>query len=224
MSFNYRNININQLIDELEKAYGPRPFHPHGDPLGEMIQTILSQNTTDKNSRPAYQALRNTFPHWELLLQASPQSIAEPIKSGGLALIKAQRIQAALQSIQNQRGKLDLTFLNDLSVEDGLTWLKKLKGVGDKTANCVLLFALGKPALPVDTHIFRVSKRIGLIGDHATLETAHHELIRLVPFERIYAFHVLMIEHGRQTCSAQRPRCHSCIIEEICPSRSSKDS
>jgi endonuclease III len=212
-------MNINYLIDELEKAYGPRELVPHRDALGELIQTILSQNTTDKNSRPAYQALRREFPQWEMLLQTSPESIAVPIRSGGLALIKARRIQDALKAILQQRGSLDLSFLNDLSVEEGIAWLKSLKGVGDKTANCVLLFALGKPALPVDTHVYRVSKRLGLIKSDSTLEEAHRNLIKLVPPSRIYPFHVLMIEHGRRTCTAQRPHCRSCIMESVCPGR-----
>jgi endonuclease III len=206
-----------QIISSLEQAYGPRFLTPHGDPLGELVQTILSQNTSDANSRPAYQALRRTFPQWDSILEASLESIAEPIKSGGLAMIKAKRIKEALLEIRRQRGELDLCFLKDLPVENGLDWLKTLKGVGDKTANCVLLFALGKAALPVDTHIFRVSKRLGLIPNKSSLEEAHRLLIVIVPVDRLYSFHVLMIEHGRRVCTAQRPRCQSCIIKDICP-------
>ncbi len=210
-------INISALIDSLEKAYGARILKPNGDPLGELVQTILSQNTSDINSRPAYQSLRRTFPDWQQLLEASPEAIAGPIRSGGLALIKAQRIQDALREIKLQRGRLDLTFLDDWPVKEALEWLKQLKGVGDKTANCVLLFALGKPALPVDTHIFRVSKRLRMIQQKATLEESHQKLIKIVPAERIYAFHVLMIEHGRRICLAQRPRCQTCSIKDDCP-------
>jgi endonuclease-3 len=217
-----RQIDVTALISSLEISYGPRPLVPHCDPLGELVQTILSQNTSDANSRPAYQALRQAFPRWEQLLEAPLAAIAEPIKSGGLALIKAQRIQDALLEIRRQRGILDLGFLNDMPVKDGLQWLKKLKGVGDKTANCVLLFALGKPALPVDTHIFRVSKRLGLIPYKASLEEAHQSLIKKVPADRLYPFHMLMIEHGRRICLAQRPRCQSCIIKEICPAANPK--
>jgi endonuclease-3 len=211
-------LNITYLLGSLEKAYGPRRLIPHGDPLGELVQTILSQNTSDANSRPAYQSLRRAFPQWQQLLEAPVASIAEPIKSGGLAMIKAKRIQEALQEINRQRGKLDLGFLNDLPVNEGLDWLKKLKGVGDKTASCVLLFALGKPALPVDTHVFRVSLRTGLIPAKTSLQEAHRILIKKVPVDRLYSFHMLMIEHGRRTCLAQRPHCQSCIIKEICPS------
>jgi endonuclease III len=208
---------VSQIINSLEQVYGPRILKPNGDPLGELIQTILSQNTSDANSRPAYQALRQTFPNWDSILEASLEAIAEPIKSGGLAMIKAKRIKEALLEIRKQRGELDLCFLKDLPVEKGLAWLKSLKGVGDKTANCVLLFALGKEALPVDTHVFRVSKRLGLIPEKCSLEEAHRLLIRSVPVDRLYSFHVLMIEHGRRACIAQRPRCQSCIIKDICP-------
>lgn len=208
---------ISQIISSLEQAYGPRLLEPHGDPLGELVQTILSQNTSDANSRPAYQALRRTFPRWDSILEASIESIAEPIKSGGLAMIKAKRIKEALLEINRQRGELDLCFLKDMPVEKGLDWLKSLKGVGDKTANCVLLFALGKAALPVDTHIFRLSKRLALIPEKCSLEEAHRLLIGIVPVDRLFSFHVLMIEHGRRVCTAQRPRCQSCIIKDICP-------
>lgn len=211
-------VNIPQLIDRLVAAYGPRPLKPNGDPLGELVQTILSQNTSDANSRPAYQNLRRNYPRWEQVLNAPLEAIAVTIKSGGLAVIKAKRIKEALQEILHQRGRLDLAFLDDLPVEEGLKWLKSLKGVGDKTANCVLLFALGKPALPVDTHVFRVSKRLGLIPAKASVEEAHQILIKEVPEKRLYPFHVLMIEHGRRICLARRPRCPQCPLNDICPS------
>jgi endonuclease-3 len=213
---------ISQILISLEKAYGPRVLKPHGDPLGELVQTILSQNTSDVNSRPAYQALRRVFPNWDSILESSIESIAEPIKSGGLATIKAKRIKEALLEIRSRHGELDLCFLEDLTVEKGLEWLKSLKGVGDKTANCVLLFALGKAALPVDTHIFRVSKRLGLIPDKCTLQDAHRILIKIVPLDQLYSFHVLMIEHGRRVCGALRPRCLSCIMKNICPAFQAK--
>jgi endonuclease III len=213
--------NVSGLIDILEKAYGPRLLVPHGDPLGELVQTILSQNTSDANSRPAYRALRRAFPGWEQLLEATPESIAIPIKSGGLAMIKARRIKEALQAILTQTGRLDLDFLKDWPAEKGLAWLKSLKGVGDKTASCVLLFALGKPALPVDTHIFRISKRLGLIPAKANPAEAHLLLIGQVPQDRLYPFHVLMIEHGRRVCHSQKPRCPDCVLGPSCPSSNS---
>jgi endonuclease III len=207
---------IPELIDLLETTYGSRQLIPHGDPLGELVQTILSQNTSDANSRPAYQALKRSFPDWESILEAAPSAIAAPIQSGGLALIKAQRIQEALREIVRRRGRLDLNFLAGLSVEEGLQWLKQIKGVGDKTASCVLLFALGKAALPVDTHVFRVSRRLGLIGPATSPAKAHPLLLKKVPLERLYPFHVLMIEHGRQVCLARSPRCSACVLLAMC--------
>jgi endonuclease-3 len=209
-------IDINRLIDNLEAAYGKRDFQPHGDPLGELIQTVLSQNTSDKNSRPAYQALKQAFPDWNRLLEVPPEAIAAPIKSSGLAMIKARRIQQALSEIKNRRGELDLSFLQDLPVEKGLDWLRSLQGIGYKTASCILLFALGKPAMPVDTHVYRVTTRLGLLPQGTSLDEAHRRLLKMAPLQRIYPFHVLLIEHGRRTCSAPKPRCENCCLNYVC--------
>jgi len=209
---------IGTILDLLRKEYGKRKLEPHRDPLAELVQTILSQNTSDLNSRPAFNALKAEFPNWEDLLTVDIDMIAGPISRGGLGQIKAQRIQQSLQEIQRRRGKLDLNFLDKMPVAEARDWLKKLPGVGDKTANCVLLFALGKPALPVDTHIFRVAKRLGLLREQAALEEAHQTLEKMVPPADIYEFHVLMIEHGRSACVAQRPHCSQCSLQMICPS------
>ena len=212
------NHNIEQILVPLIQRYGERRLIPHHEPLDELVQTILSQNTSDVNSRPAFKALKKAFGKWEDILQAETETVAELIKGGGLGTIKARRIQQALQEILRRRGKLDLNFLDRLPVAEAREWLKQLPGVGYKTANCVLLFALGKPALPVDTHIFRVSKRLGLIPEIASLEEAHRRLETLVPAESIYQFHVLIIEHGRRTCLARRPDCAHCVLYAICPS------
>lgn len=209
---------VQQVLELLINKYGKREFAPHHDPLSELILTILSQNTSDLNSRAAFANLKSRFQNWEDILKADPANIAEIIKSGGLGQIKAARIQHALQGIKDKQGSLDLAWLENLPVSQAREWLKSLPGVGNKTANCVLLFALGRPALPVDTHIFRVSKRLGLIPEKASLDDAHQILEKLVPCEQIYNFHLLMIEHGRQTCIAQHPRCPVCILQEICPS------
>jgi endonuclease-3 len=204
------------ILKLLEQQYGQRTWQPSHDPLSELVLTILSQNTSDKNSRPAFLSLRKAFPDWSLILAADIAAIAEPIKSGGLATIKAGRIQSALREIQQKHGYLDLLFLADMPLEDAREWLVKLPGVGFKTASCVLLFALGKPAMPVDTHVFRVATRMGLIPLKTTVENAHLLLQKAVPSNDIYEFHVLMIEHGRRTCGAQRPNCVSCICKSIC--------
>ena len=204
------------ILKLLEQQYGRRTWQPSFDPLGELVLTILSQNTSDKNSRPAFQSLRKAFPDWSLILQADTAAIAEPIKSGGLATIKARRIQSALREIQQRHGSLDLLFLADMPLEDARDWLVKLPGVGFKTASCVLLFALGMPAMPVDTHVFRVASRLGLIPLKTTVEKAHILLEKAVLPQDLYEFHVLMIEHGRRTCAARRPTCLSCICKSIC--------
>jgi len=213
-----RAPKIESVIDLLRTQYGRRYLEPNCDPLGELVQTILSQNTSDINSRPAFKALKANFGKWEDILTAHIDTIARVISAGGLGKIKAQRIQQSLLQIQQKQRKLDLSFLDSLPLTEARDWLKQLPGVGNKTANCVLLFALGKPALPVDTHIFRVAKRLTLLREQANLEEAHEILERALPPLDIYEFHVLMIEHGRRTCLAQRPRCFFCVLSQVCPS------
>jgi endonuclease-3 len=208
---------IREILTILRKQYGNRQFEPHHDPVSELVLTILSQNTADTNSRPAFQSLRRKFTSYENVLEASIEQIEEPIKGGGLGRIKAQRIQEALREIKARRGALNLDFLNEMKVPEARDWLISLPGVGYKTANCVLLFAFGKPALPVDTHIFRVSRRLGWVKQQASLKEAHETLGRLVPPADTYQFHVLMIEHGRRTCIAQRPHCPQCPLAPVCP-------
>jgi endonuclease III len=209
--------DIKLILELLVKQYGHRSFTPHHDPVAELVRTILSQNTSDANSRPAFTALMDAFRSWENIMQADTDAIAGVIKSGGLGRIKAERIQQALQEIVKKQGKLDLGFLENLPVPEARERLKELPGVGNKTANCVLLFALGKPALPVDTHIYRLSGRLRLIRQKASLDESHRLLELQVPPENIYEFHVLMIEHGRHVCLARRPRCLQCILQHICP-------
>jgi endonuclease-3 len=211
-------LNIKTVIKLLRKQYGRRFLEPNCDPLGELVQTILSQNTSDVNSRPAFMNLITEFKDWENILTADIDAIARPISGGGLGKIKALRIQQSLKRIQEKRGKLDLCFLDDLAIPDARNWLKELPGVGNKTANCVLLFAFGKPALPVDTHIFRVSKRLELLEKKLDLEKAHEVLEKIVPAANVYEFHVLTIEHGRSTCKAQHPLCRICVLQSVCPS------
>ncbi len=202
----------------LESAYGRRDLVPNWDPLSTLIETILSQNTSDANSGRAFRSLRVAFPEWEDLVAAEPRRISDSIREGGLADIKGKRIKMVLERIQQQRGDLNLDFLDALAVGEARAWLKDLPGVGDKTAACVLLFSFGKPALPVDTHILRISKRLRLIDEKASADEAHEVLQRLVPGRIVYQFHVLMIEHGRKTCRAQHPACPFCSLVGICPS------
>ena len=149
---------------------------------------------------------------------ADVSELAEAIRAGGLADIKARRIKLILHEIREKQGSLDLSFLDNVGLAEAKAWLRQLPGVGPKTAGCVLLFSLGKPAMPVDTHVFRVAKRLGLIDARVSVEKAHEILESLVPPKNVYEFHILMVEHGRRACKAQRPRCTVCVLKGLCPS------
>ncbi len=211
-------MNIDQIVCLLGQEYGVPQWRPRADPLSELIQAILSQNTSDVNSGRAFQSLMATFSTWEMVAKASADDIAEAIKSGGLNRIKAERIKRILEWILDSRGSLDLEFLRELSIPEAKAWLKGLPGVGPKTAGCVLLFALGWPVLPVDTHVYRVSQRLGLINCKASPERAHELLGEIVPPQAIYQFHINILAHGRSVCRAQRPLCRDCVLGEVCPS------
>src|SRR5512145_3518942 len=207
---------MHRIFERLIDVYGPRVLRPCRDPLDELVLTILSQNTSDRNSGRAYHMLRAKYPTWEAVMDAPLPELYEVIKIAGLGNIKAPRIQETLRAILARRGELRLDFLRDLELEAGKRWLTSLDGIGPKTAACVLLFALGKPALPVDTHVYRVAHRLGLIGPKVSVEKAHVLLEAALPAEAIYQFHVDMIQHGRRICLAQRPRCEICPISELC--------
>ncbi|MBI2831309.1 MAG: endonuclease III [Chloroflexi bacterium] len=209
---------IEQVMSLLATAYGKPKQRPRMDPLSELVQTILSQNTSDANSRPAFRNLLATFGNLDAVAAASTDDIASVIKSGGMNRIKARYIKDTLGKIKRQRGKLDLSFLNQLPTTEARKWLTSLPGVGMKTANCVLLFSLRKPALPVDTHVLRVAKRLGMVDSRASAEKATVQLEGVVPPAEIYEFHMLLITHGRRTCKAQRPLCAKCVLAAICPS------
>jgi endonuclease III len=207
---------VRAVHQRLVAAYGQRTVAPSGDPLDELIGTILSQNTSDINSGRAYEQLKAMYPTWEEVLDASEDELYEVIKPAGLGRIKAPRIQNTLREVLKRRGELRLDFLDDLALNEGKRWLTSLDGIGPKTAACVLLFALGKPALPVDTHVHRVSRRLGLIGPKVGADQAHALLEATLPPEAIYEFHIDMILHGRQVCHAQRPRCDKCVLRDLC--------
>jgi endonuclease-3 len=200
----------------LKEVFGPRERYSARDPLDELILTILSQNTSDRNSGRAYRSLRAAFSTWEAVLAADTRDLYEAIKSAGLGNTKAPRIQAVLQEILDRRGSFDLGFLRDLPMAEARQWLRSLPGIGPKTAACVLCFACDMPALPVDTHVHRVSLRLGLIGPKVSAEAAHELLEQVIPAEDVYAFHVNMILHGRQICHAQRPACERCPLTDLC--------
>ncbi|HEX5166385.1 MAG TPA: endonuclease III [Thermomicrobiales bacterium] len=205
------------MLRRLRAEYG-EPERPGTiEPVDELVMTILSQHTSDQNTERAFASLRATFPTWEAVIAASDDAVADAIRSGGLANVKAPRIRKALADVRERTGGFDLSFLADLSVADARGWLTSLDGVGPKTASCVLLFSLDRPAMPVDTHVHRVSLRLGLIPARTSAERAHQMLEAIVPDGDMYAAHLLLIRHGRATCYARWPRCRSCILVQCCP-------
>ncbi len=207
-----------EIMGQLAPLYGiPRPM-PHGDAIAELILTVLSQNTADTNSGRAFTQLMRRYPSWKAIIEAPLADVVATIQRGGLAQQKAPRIQAILRAVEARSPNWDLGFLEELPLEEARSWLRSLPGVGPKTAACVLLFGLGRPAMPVDTHVERVSKRLGLIQETTTAEQAHERLEALVRPEDYYTFHMLMIKHGRRLCAARRPLCERCPFEPDCPS------
>lgn len=207
-------------LARLRGRYGALPFRPHGDPISELVLTILSQHTNDTNSGGAFAELQRRYPSWDAVVSAESAALIETIRSGGLANQKGPRIQSVLRRIQAERGEWSLQFLETMPLAEAKTWLRTLPGVGAKTAACVLLFALGRPALPVDTHVYRVCRRLGLIDERMSAEDAHDALEALVEPNDIYAFHIALIKHGRHTCTARTPNCGGCPLNDRCPSAS----
>jgi endonuclease III len=202
----------------LVRIYGVPEWRPDHDVLGGLIGTILSQNTSDVNSERAYRQLRAAFPTWEAVRDAPTQAVADAIRSGGLAQLKAERIQQVLRMLTEcQSGvPLSLDVLERLDMDEARAYLRALPGVGPKTAAVVLLFSAGMPAFPVDTHVWRVTRRLGLIGPRVSAEAAHEQLEQLIPVEWRHTMHVDLIRHGRQICHAQRPACHQCALRGEC--------
>ncbi len=200
----------------LNEVYGRPVWRSHGPPLDELISTILSQNTADVNTERAYTALTARFPDWPSVMDAPPEAVVAAIRPAGLAYIKGPRIQNALRHILRQRGELSLDFLADLPLPEAMDWLMALDGVGPKTASIVMLFALGRPAFPVDTHVHRVSGRLGLIPPGTNAGKAHALLAELGPPDSYYPMHVNLIRHGREICRARGPQCQVCPLQDWC--------
>ncbi len=199
----------------LLEAYGEPRLRP-SDPIGTLVSTILSQNTNDRLRDLALRRLRERFPTWEEVRGAPVAEIAQAVQVSGLGAQKAQRIKAALERIAAERGALSLDFLREMPLEEARRWLTSFDGVGPKTAAIVLLFALGMPAFPVDTHVHRVSKRLGLIPPNTSREKAHSILEALLPQAIYYPFHINVIRHGREVCGARRPQCQRCSLRDLC--------
>ena len=209
--------DVGEVLRRLRKLHGPLDPPRAADPLDELVATILSQHTSDANTERAFAALKARFPTYGEVLAASEAALADAIRSGGLANVKAARIRAVLRELLERRGELDLAFLRDLPDAEVFAFLTTLPGVGPKTAAIVQAFSLGRPAIPVDTHVHRVATRLGLVP-RTDAARAQRLLEDLVPARSKIAFHVALIRHGRATCAAQRPRCDGCVLRDLCPS------
>lgn len=202
--------------DILLAHYGYPEWRNPLPPLDELISTILSQNTNDINRDRAFDLLTERFPSWEEVRDAPEQNVIDAIRTAGLANQKGPRIQNVLREITRMRGTLDLTFLQEFSAEEAFDWLLQFKGVGPKTAAIVLQFSLKKPAFPVDTHIHRISGRLGLRPEKMSADKAHHHLAQLFLPETYYPAHLNIIRLGREICQARKPKCHECPLTELC--------
>jgi endonuclease-3 len=203
---------LRRIRERLRAEYGRPVPRPHGAPVDELVLTVLSQNTNDRNRDVAYARLRERFESWDEVREAPVEEIEDAIRPGGLAPTKAVRIQQILQALDD-----GLEWLEDAPVEEGRAYLESLPGVGRKTAACVLLFSFGLPEIPVDTHVYRVGSRLGLFRPGASFDEAHDEILRLADPEDAYEIHVLLIRHGRRTCTARAPRCPECPLRRMCP-------
>jgi len=205
-----------KIYQRLLEVYGEPTWRNPLPPVDELVSTILSQNTNDANRDRAFHALRAKFAAWESVRDANAGDVAAAIRPAGLANQKGPRIQRVLRQITEERGELDLSFLKDLPLEEARSWLMKFNGVGPKTAAIVLCFSLGRPAFPVDTHIYRVTGRIGLRPEKMSVEQAHPHLEALLPPETYYAAHLNLIRLGREVCHARKPDCPNCPIRKLC--------
>ena len=204
------------LYHLLAAEYGQPTWRQHLPPVDELVSTFLSQSTTDVNRDRAFYALKARYPDWEKVMNAPEAEVRETIRPAGLANQKAPRIQAALRQVQAETGEMSLDSLEEMPLDEAKSWLIGLKGVGPKTAAIVLLFAFGRPAFPVDTHVHRLTGRLGLIGPKVTANKAHEILENMGDAETFYAFHLNLIHHGRTICIARRPKCEQCVLREHC--------
>jgi endonuclease III len=207
---------VSAIRDRLRELYGRPVWEPHGHPIAELVRTILSQNTNDTNRDLAYNRLRDRFPTWEEVRDAPLDEIKDAVRPAGLADTKAPSIQEALARATVDGGEPDLDWLADADRDEAIDYLTALPGVGRKTAACVMIFALGKPEIPVDTHVYRVGGRLGLFPQRASFERAHDEMLRITDPEDSYELHINLIRHGRAVCRPQ-PLCEECGLRRMCP-------
>jgi endonuclease-3 len=210
------DVQALEVHQKLVDFYGYPDWRNPLPTLDELVSTILSQNTNDTNRDRAFDALITIFPTWGEVRDADSQQVIDAIRPAGLANQKGPRIQNILKEITKQRGSLDLSFLSDMSTDDARQWLLQFKGVGPKTAAIVLQFSLGKPAFPVDTHIYRVTGRLGIRPEKMNAEQAHEFLAGILPEETYYPAHLNLIRLGREICQARNPKCQQCPLNNMC--------
>jgi len=214
---------VRRIRDRLREVYGVPLMGPHGQPIAELVLTVLSQSTNDRNRDVAYLRLRERLPSWQEVMRAPAAAVEEAIRPGGISRVKSRRIQAILETIAAQErgpeGALSLDWLGSAPIEEGRSYLVSLPGVGRKTAACVLLFAYGLREVPVDTHVSRVGTRLGLLRAGAPFEELHDQMLALTPPGEELELHVNLLRHGRRTCHARSPACPDCALARMCPSR-----
>jgi endonuclease-3 len=208
---------VRAVRDRLRLVYGIPGWEPHGYPIAELVLTVLSQSTNDRNRDVAYLRLRERFPDWESVRDAPVDEVEEAIRPGGISKVKSARIKSILTAIAPE-GEVSLEGLAEMSVPDAQAYLTALPGVGRKTAACVLLFALGMRDVPVDTHVSRVGTRLGLFRPKAPFEEMHDEMLAITPRGQELEFHINLLRHGRRTCHARKPACGECALARMCPS------
>ena len=211
-----RRARVRALRDRLRRLYGRPVNDPHGHPIAELVRTVLSQNTNDRNRDVAYERLRARLPTWVEVRDAPVGVVEEAIRPGGLSKTKAPRIQEIVRLLPEAGGEPTLDWLADADREQALEFLTGLPGVGRKTAACVMIFAFGRPEIPVDTHVHRVGGRLGLFEERASFESAHDEMLAITAPEDAYELHINLITHGRRVCRP-RPLCDRCELRRMCP-------
>lgn len=210
-----RRSKAKKCIIILEDLYGI-PEAREIDPLDLLVATILSQNTTDKNSLRAFGRLKSTYPDYDSVLRAPTSEIEDKIRVGGLSEMKARRIKESLSKIKGHSESISLSFLEDMELNEAREYLCSLPGVGPKTAAVVLLFAYGFPVMPVDTHVFRISKRLGLVPEDANIEATQRALEKITPSNKYMSLHINLIRHGRRICKARNPLHSNCALQKLC--------
>lgn len=210
-------VAVGVVLDTLEERYGKSRFISRFDPMEELVSCILSQHTADANSFPTFTRLRETYAEWQEVVDAGPEVLAEVIRKAGLADQKAKSIIRSLTEIHDRTGGYSLDHLRGQPMHEAREWLESLPGVGPKTASIVLCFSFGMGAIPVDTHVFRVSKRLGLIPETSDEKKAHDLLLDIVAPEDAFRYHTALIQHGRHLCKARIPLCELCPLVGSCP-------